>query len=695
MADRVHSENAEMDSRIQTGGKSNTDPFTLTPLRLESTLDDITPDPTRTFGDELLLFQISAQNFTQSQNGVMTPERFTFENGFVASMSILPGRVSYSEGASSWGVVEENETATQSAAVGGGYQLMYSTFYTDVTNDPAYHPIGIPVVPHSNKVYDWSLPADGQQVFWGGTMPSWVMSTGELGFFGTATLTYYRNGTHANDDTGWTSFGMYPSLISDGHNICVAAFPGYGYYDIKVVHNGSPTIVNDVYYCEIKNIEWVVRAASPDTNGHDFGQLDKPNGNHRIFPEKPNPSATNCNEAELKVTINPAIGNGAVGELSLALFDPANQQLLNSNLDHPDGNGKKMGVPDDNFGGIGASLNTTTLTFSNGASVSSVYLTVDQANAGNNWVVGISPVASILGDARVSETGTKSTLEMTPVTNRVYQQVLFLSAMLTTWRTLWMELDRMAAPSMTVDDGFDPAKQYGGAIPNPPISGFWGTAVPSPEPTDFDLFFQPPKPDISLLTSAMVAACITVREVTQGADGTTNATWITGDSASTNPNEWDNTTPFVHNRQTTFASSAVAISDPSRDVKKNTPEFWCIHAIGAYEYIVANDGDSIGEHYTLGTATRSASAIVMIYNEAIRDRIQVTGNGYVAAARNETEIRQLVAYHETLHMFGFADNIADGPIMVSGWITASTLSLEVTTLSDAQIKKVQERDYPH
>ena len=326
---------------------------------------------------------------------------------------------------------------------------------------------------------------------------------------------------------------------------------------------------------------------------------------------------------------------------------------------------------------------------------------IDPAHAGDNWVVGVSPVASILDDARVSETGTKSTLEMTPVTNRVYQQVLYQSAMLTTWRTLWMELDRMKVPGYRTGpyyDGFDPAKEYAGSTTDSngnAITGLWATYQISNEPDDFDMAFQPPKPDISLLTTAMTAACITVREVTQGADGTTNTTWITGDSASTNPNEWDNTTPFVHNLSHSTNDVAVSIGNESRDVNINEEAFWCVQAVGGYESEIASDGDSNEENYKYGGATNNNTAMFLVFNEAIRDRIQRNGNGFVAAARNETEFRQLVAYHEALHMFGFADNITDGPIMVSGWITASTLSLEVTTLSDAQIKKVQERDYPH
>lgn len=237
----------------------------------------------------------------------------------------------------------------------------------------------------------------------------------------------------------------------------------------------------------------------------------------------------------------------------------------------------------------------------------------------------------------------------------------------------------MAAPSMTVDDGFDPAKQYGGTIPNPPPPGFWGTALPSPEPQDFDLFFQPEIPDISLLTSAMVAACVTVKEA---------------------PSEWNTrtTTPFVHNLSNDLNSSAIAISNPSRDVNVNDAAFWCVHAIGAYEYTIGADGD--GEtSYTYGTATTDGSTIITIYNETIRD-----GAVYFSAINhNQAMMTKINVFHETLHRFGL--DHPDGGVMATGNSnnlpngnpephSSTTANTRSTYLLTEHIQKVQVRDYP-
>jgi len=138
-------------------------------------------------------------------------------------------------------------------------------------------------------------------------------------------------------------------------------------------------------------------------------------------------------------------------ELRFSLYhfptDPANQQLLNSGLAHPDGGGKLMGTPGDNYGGLGASL--TSLTFSNGQTTGSAYLTVNQAHAGNNWIVGVSPNLGILDDwTQVNESGSKNSLVLKPVTNRTYTPgILRQTPVLTVWRTLWVELDQMANPT--------------------------------------------------------------------------------------------------------------------------------------------------------------------------------------------------------------------------------------------------------
>ena len=96
-----------------------------------------------------------------------------------------------------------------------------------------------------------------------------------------------------------------------------------------------------------------------------------------------------------------------------------------------------------------------------------------------------------------------------------------------------MELDTMAAPTATIADGFDPANQ----------GTTWDYTAPASEPTNFDVLAQPSKPDISLLTTAMKAACIEVKEVSQDPE---NWAWIAdeNDPSGQANGGWRTETPF-------------------------------------------------------------------------------------------------------------------------------------------------------
>jgi hypothetical protein len=242
-----------------------------------------------------------------------------------------------------------------------------------------------------------------------------------------------------------------------------------------------------------------------------------------------------------------------------------------------------------------------------------------------------------------------------------------------------MELDTMADPDMTAADGFDLADQ---GITWDVVEG-----TPYPEPTDFDIFETPAKPDISLLTTAMAAACIEVKDIPQDA---AHVSWITNDTNSSTPNAWDPTVPFVHN----LANNTVDfIGIPSHDVNYNNEAFWCVQGVGAYEY-VQQESTVCG---ICGTTS------FLIFSEAIRDYV-ATG---VGCARSVGEINQLATFHETLHLFGFVDegqtntsgvNVFDanfdGKIMTTEWYTSATLN-DYLTLNPQQIKKIQEILYPN
>ena len=73
--DQVHAEQSLLD----IGSSASDDPFALTSLSLDSSLNDAENDAHRELGDELLLFQISTLDFEQVQFEPMMPERTGME----------------------------------------------------------------------------------------------------------------------------------------------------------------------------------------------------------------------------------------------------------------------------------------------------------------------------------------------------------------------------------------------------------------------------------------------------------------------------------------------------------------------------------------------------------------------------------------------------------------------------------------
>jgi hypothetical protein len=280
---------------------------------------------------------------------------------------------------------------------------------------------------------------------------------------------------------------------------------------------------------------------------------------------------------------------------------------------------------------------------------------------------------------------------------------------LTVWRRLWVELDQMAMPTETVADGFDPNLKG--------IKWSYPHAIPSPEPDDFDVLFQPQKPDISVLTSAMVKACIDVREATPAI--------ITSWGLTSRE-----TTPFVHNTTNTL-DGPTTVGNPSRDVTVNNASFWCIQGVGAYEDTENADWDwntsaEIGDEPTRGVAKPNAG-IFLVFQEAIRDYAKSGKYRFnydpvtkevsypildtnkpleyyitLPCKRNADELNKLVTFHEVLHFFGFYDKDAlsydpniDGEIMTKYWFFTEIVPPSVLTLSPAQIARIQSKDYPH
>jgi hypothetical protein len=208
------------------------------------------------------------------------------------------------------------------------------------------------------------------------------------------------------------------------------------------------------------------------------------------------------------------------------------------------------------------------------------------------------------------------------------------------------------------------------------------------------LLQQPSKPDITLLETAMKAACIEVKEVSQDPE---NWAWIIDEDGNLNNGGWREETPFVHNLIADDDTSLTNYSQSSRDVTVNDATFWCIHVVSAYESVVTKDGDgesSLG----YGIVPMNGSPIVFLYDEAIREASNVSVN------KNITKLRQINLFHEVVHLFGLRHE--DGGVMATGnsnklpgTNTYETHNFETTNtrseyLLIEQIKKVQAKLFP-
>ncbi|MDR1480807.1 MAG: hypothetical protein LBJ00_17920, partial [Planctomycetaceae bacterium] len=459
--------------------------------------------------------------------------------------------------------------------------------------------------------------------------------------------------------------------------------------DIKI---GTATTTTVNIKNDKLNVKWQTIAG---TDASKASLSADPNaGGQRVFPEKATPNGVIENKFELVFELE--VAATADTTLYYQILDPKNFIGLGNtaNTDGPWQSDR------DNY----ATLSSTTGSIVVATGTSSVALTVvvypagytgtklsgnattiiiDSAHAGDNFIVVVDTDQAKVDAAALGETGDSRYKETSGLTQ---------TEQLTVWRTLWIELDQMATPNMTIADGFDPAEQ---GITWDVVEG-----TPNPEPVNFDIFDQPSKPDISLLTTAMKAACIEIKEISQDA---AHNSWITNDTTSVTPNTWDTTTTsFVHNLPDSDISTVTNIGQLSRDVNINLPEFWTVQAIGGYEAEVFKDYDASGASPTFGyRAAKYATAnpiggVIMIFQETIRD-FAATGKNEsnVSCKRTETELNRLVTFHETLHTLGFVDpangNSPDGDIMnARSWLYTENID-HVVTLNAEQIQKIQAR----
>ena len=349
----------------------------------------------------------------------------------------------------------------------------------------------------------------------------------------------------------------------------------------------------------IASVEW--GPVDSCTNAIQLGPNPPYNGGGlRCFPERsdPDPESDNHNEILTLVTLAAPIPGGMTGTVHIDWFDPDNPRGSTITPSH---NGPGLR---DNRGDF--AIDNTTLTFASGTQQQWATCTISPAHAGDNYIVAVHPNEGIVQLAEINPLNNTIAIAYENENNGsggngsggTSYHNLTKSDMLTVWRTLWVELDQMAAPDV---------------VANPQYVGMT----------------QPPKPDISLLQTAMLAACVDVKELPVGLNTNSTAVFASVIGETTTPGFQD-------------------ISESCRDVTLDlvTESFWCVHGIGAYE----SDGG-----YTGFASGDLDGGSFYVFRETIA--MAVASNPFLVGGLGGQWAR--TTYHEVMHYFGFNDVYAD------------------------------------
>ena len=524
-----------------------------------------------------------------------------------------------------------------------------------------------------------------------------VTNKGKATIFGTLGVVDFAEETDApvpNAKPKWkkidTAMKLYQEIMA---TITVPGVgPSGGKMNITLTGTQTPA---DIAINRIKSVEWV-----------QVGDA-KLKGNN-IFPEIPieklNSDEVVIDKVDVLICLKEPIPDGMMGTVHMKILDPLNPcapesySTMNDNYSHLQPDDYKEWVEWEE-GGVPEEMNNYeeayTINFYGGSDRETKHLKFDRApHAGDNFVLAVHPNRDTRDRIEIESVqekynewrqgGTQGTFNIRENIKAKVESNYPPSLYLEVWRTLWIELDQMAAP--TADDGFGPDHQFipGEAGPRGDIENTdnkwmewddYQTFKADPNNASIEIAFdikkQPDKPDITLLAQAMLAANIIVEEVPQGFTDT----WRTETSFVYEINDW---------------STVEGLSNESRDITINSPEFWCVHVIGAYKGPITN-------LIVLGQGTRGRNGIAVIYAERIRYNVENNPKN----EREYQELVQIVTFHEVLHSFGFLDythpeydDVADGPIMNYDWMYEGNRSLSNFHYFE-QIQKIQTRDYPH
>jgi len=211
----------------------------------------------------------------------------------------------------------------------------------------------------------------------------------------------------------------------------------------------------------------------------------------------------------------------------------------------PNDNQKGRTKTDDDIWNLGVNVaSTIAVAIPSGAASVSKVIKITEPQPGNNWIFAVHDQATILNDLTFAADGV--TLQHVKPQRTTIVPVENRSEILTAARTLWMELDQMAAP--TPDKG--------------PFNG-----AADCNNCD-DPMTQPALPTVTLLQNLLAPALVQVMVIPQNID--------TRDLSN-----------FEHyKRSQDYQSEAATV----RDAGSSSRDFWVIHTIGAYEGLDIEEG---------------------------------------------------------------------------------------------------------
>jgi hypothetical protein len=246
----------------------------------------------------------------------------------------------------------------------------------------------------------------------------------------------------------------------------------------------------------LKSITWRNYETAQKSGEIRFAKL----ADGKVFPEKIDPNEGSYNHVVIDVQIEEKIPKDLTGTISFTVLDPMNQCATSK------GDRIGSGINDNGTCQMNNKTFSISMTEEKGTQIG-VRLSMDPAQPDANFIIAGHPRKEAMEKIVIRTTDLSDKDYKTPIISGGNgNEQIIQTELLTVWRTLWCELDRMKSPDTQADilkrcgDRFDRgfnAKDHS-KLPDDGEENHQG----------FDLFAQPSIPDITLLKSQLSLSCV-------------------------------------------------------------------------------------------------------------------------------------------------------------------------------------------